>query len=133
MKRIRTEKMRIAWDIRSEARAVFSRLAARDKSIPGILKRLEAGCPVSATCFPFENGAYFRLEGHARSFCLRTKEGGCVVFKGTEPMSRDAVTLWNQVRDRILANSKKLADKRILKAFESDDMGLLRWLVRMRI
>ena len=79
----------VSWDVRTAAPGVFRALCDQDSKISDLLTAIECGSPVARSSRPFTDDPYRRPIGHARSFYLRTEDGGVLGFKGTEPLSDD--------------------------------------------
>lgn len=97
---ITINKLDLVWDVRKYCKKEFAALLHKEKNLNIILDSLVHGCPTSQTARSFEGKNYFRLMGHARSFCMRLEVGGCLVFKGTEPLSQDYPKILKDVWER---------------------------------
>ena len=82
-------KLKISWDARQEVPQLVGKLREQEPELDCALEALSSQCPVAASSRPFAGPSYSRPVGHARSFLLRLKSGGVLVFKGTEPLSDD--------------------------------------------
>jgi hypothetical protein len=85
---IKYEQLETVWHINEHASQLLSLVVNSDPAVRPLAESMQQRCPVAETCRPFEEGAFHRMKGHARSFATRT-DHGVVVFKGTEPMSKD--------------------------------------------
>ena len=68
--------------------------------LTGLVDEIANACPYAETTGVFDGAHYFRPAGHARSFYLRLEDSGVVAFKGTEPLSRDYRTVFEQAFHR---------------------------------
>ena len=85
----------LIWDLQKADSALYDVVL---QSYPEIFKAfeiLQKQCPVASTCEEFVEGRFFRLKGHARSFCM-TVGDGVLVFKGSEPFSKDYLSVYER-------------------------------------
>ncbi|WP_119343214.1 hypothetical protein [Facilibium subflavum] len=83
------------WDLRNHDISQYKNLLSINPEIEKTLKDIENDFIVANTCRSFSEKNFFRLEGHARSFCIRVAEG-VLVIKGTEPFSEDYSWLYKK-------------------------------------
>jgi len=88
-------KLQKIWDLQALDNKLYNFVLQSYPEIVDVLEMLQGRCPVAPTCKIFSEGDFFRLKGHARSFCLKTGNG-VLVFKGSEPYSNDYLSFYEQ-------------------------------------
>ena len=89
-KTVNLERYELIWDLKSEAPELYKTVLNEQDGLESALTSMDGCCPVASTVKTFQSDdGYFRLTGHARSFCLKTSGGGVVAIKGAEPASLD--------------------------------------------
>ncbi|MCE5288105.1 MAG: hypothetical protein LLG14_02570 [Nocardiaceae bacterium] len=101
------------WDLRSSDAALFARLAKREPTFSALCDEIATSCLVAGTTQPFSGEAYTRPIGHTRSFYLRLS-AGVLVFKGTEPMSSDYRTVFEEAWEKRPVNGLSAMDHFVL-------------------
>ena len=91
----RAPKLQKIWDLQALDNKLYNFVLQSYPEIVDALEMLQGHCPVAPTCKVFSEGDFFRLKGHARSFCLKTGNG-VLVFKGSEPYSNDYLSFYEQ-------------------------------------
>lgn len=80
--------LNVVWEAGSMGGGAMALLLEREPTIATVLGEIARECPVAETSRTFKGEHFERLQGHARSFWLRLREG-VLVFKGTELFSSD--------------------------------------------
>lgn len=92
--------LHVAWDIRERAPQLLERLEAEVPQLTEVLSAMALGCVTARSCLPFSDKDCVRPVGHARSICVSLSGGGCIVFKGSEPLSRDYLQTFERAQTR---------------------------------
>jgi len=80
--------LNVVWEAGSMGGGAMALLLEREPAIATVLGEIARECPVAETSRTFKGEHFERLQGHARSFWLRLREG-VLVFKGAELFSSD--------------------------------------------
>lgn len=91
----KTTKLDKIWDLKEEDNVLYNFVLHSYPELRRALETLQERCPVAHTCGIFSENDFFRLKGHARSFCMKVGKG-VLVFKGSEPFSNDYLTFYEQ-------------------------------------
>lgn len=95
---IKHHALETTWHVKDHGSELLALVTRRDPGVAQLVDELPRSCPVAESCQPFDDGTFHRLKGHVRSFAARTSGGGVVVYKGTEPLTRDYVEVCEDAR-----------------------------------
>lgn len=84
-----TRELLTIWDISEHFPDIFEKLKASERDLALFLQEFENRCPIPPTCRLFEESAFFRPQGHTRTFYHRFRSNSVLAFKGAEPFTPD--------------------------------------------
>ncbi|WP_162902319.1 hypothetical protein [Facilibium subflavum] len=91
----KSPKLDKIWSLEKLDHKLYQSMLDFYPEIKKALNSLQNKCPVAPTCSVFSQGDFFRMKGHARSFCMKAGDG-LIVFKGSEPFAQDYLDVYEK-------------------------------------